>query len=334
MRDRLLQYALAVSVGLHLIALGVVGRTSAARPIDLEDLKLVRVETVQSPEDVRITETRQPKPAPRPVPTPGEPKEVYIPPPEKIPVAPPARPRPDTRTRPNTSGQTGQASQTGLTHASNIPPGDPGGPLDMGSGSPNGQDLGASGSTPPGWVPGPPEGTGSGSGSGPGTGRPDPVSDATPGPGHEPAPAPPPPPPDVDVKVCTVSGMLPGPDCESTGTRSFRPGSQPGSRCTVCRPKHVSTLADRAEPELISGPKRPKYPPSALDRGIEGSVTLEYTINTEGSVTGVKVTKSSGNSDLDRAAVSAVESRKYKPAVQGGIPRSFRKRETVHFTLS
>jgi len=45
------------------------------------------------------------------------------------------------------------------------------------------------------------------------------------------------------------------------------------------------------------------------------------------------VTSSSGNSDLDRAAVDTVESRKYKPAVQAGIPRNYRKRETFHFAL-
>jgi TonB family protein len=137
----------------------------------------------------------------------------------------------------------------------------------------------------------------------------------------------------VDVKVCAESGMLPGPNCERIVTKSFRPGRQPDAVCNVCKPKHVSTLADRSVPELLSGRRAPKYPASARDNGIEGSVTVEYTINTEGSVVGVRVTSSSGNSDLDRAAVDAIQSRKYKPAVQAGIPRDYRKRETFHFAL-
>jgi protein TonB len=115
--------------------------------------------------------------------------------------------------------------------------------------------------------------------------------------------------------------------------RSFRPGKEPDAVCAACKPKHVSTLADRSTPELIGGRKRPKYPESARDRGIEGSVTVEYTINTEGNVVGVKVASSSGSPELDRAAVETVESRKYKPAIQAGIPRNYRKRETFHFAL-
>jgi TonB family protein len=127
--------------------------------------------------------------------------------------------------------------------------------------------------------------------------------------------------------------MLPGPNCESTGMRSFRPGNQPTSTCTVCKPKHVSTLADRSVPEMISGRRAPKYPESAREKGIEGTVSVEYTISTDGDVTGVSVSSSSGNSQLDDAAMDAVRGRRYHPAVQGGIPRNYRKRETFHFAL-
>ena len=127
--------------------------------------------------------------------------------------------------------------------------------------------------------------------------------------------------------------MLPGPNCESTGMRSFRPGSQPSSTCTVCKPKHVSTLADRSVPEMISGRRTPKYPESARDKGIEGTVSVEYTINTGGDVVGVSISSSSGSSQLDGAAMDTVRGRKYHPAVQGGIPRNYRKRETFHFAL-
>jgi TonB family protein len=66
---------------------------------------------------------------------------------------------------------------------------------------------------------------------------------------------------------------------------------------------------------------------------VQGAVTLEYTVDTEGGVVAVKVATSSGHGDLDEAAVDAVKSRKYKPAVQAGIPRNYRKRETFRFSL-
>jgi protein TonB len=92
-------------------------------------------------------------------------------------------------------------------------------------------------------------------------------------------------------------------------------------------------LADRSVPELVSGPRSPRYPEQARDDGIQGVVTVEFTIDREGTVVAVKLASSSGHSDLDEAAVSTVKARKYKPAVQAGIPRNYRKRETFHFTL-
>jgi len=318
MRDRVLAYALAVSIGVHLMILCMVGKTSAARPIEVDSLNLVRVNVVKTPDE--------PKPVPnvsKPTPPPPqlEREHASVPPPEKIAVAPPKKhPTP----KPANSIKSPVYGPVKL-------PGNPGGPLDLGSGSKNGQDLGGSGQTPVGWVPGPSNGTGIGSGKGPGVGDPEPTPGAVEGPGKEPAP--PPPPPDVDARVCTESGMLPGPNCEHTTTRPFRPGHQPSAVCNVCKPKHVNTLADRSIPELLSGRKAPKYPASARDNGVEGSVTVEYTINKDGDVVGVNVTSSSGSSDLDRAAVSTVESRKYKPAIQAGIPRNYRKRETFTFAL-
>lgn len=341
MGDKLLRRTIAVSIGLHLVVLAFVGASYAARSIDPDNLKLVQVKVVTLPDEPKSV-LEQVKPAAKPAPL--ESAEVRVPPPEKMQTAPPPRPRPTKisppknvtpQTKPGLLSTIRDAIKGTPDTASNKPPGDPGGELNTGSGSKNGQDLGGTGQTPTGWVPGSPGGKGTGSGSGEGTGKPEPVPNATQGPGKEPAPPPPPPPPppDVEVRVCTASGMLPGPNCEHTAVKSYRPGRQPVSKCNVCKPRHVSTLADRSVPELISGSKRPKYPEAAKRRDIEGSVTVEYTINTEGRVTAVKVSSSSGNSDLDRAATDCVNSRKYKPAVQGGIPRNYRKRETFHFAL-
>jgi TonB family protein len=47
----------------------------------------------------------------------------------------------------------------------------------------------------------------------------------------------------------------------------------------------------------------------------------------------VRVTRSSGDDRLDRAAVSAARKWHYKPAVQDGQPRSVKWRRTLRFDL-
>lgn len=330
MRDKVLAYALVISVCLHLVILGIVGKTSASRSVGPETENLVHVDLIKLPDEPKPVNTTTVEPD-KPITAKPAPTNI-----KKIPVQP-EKPRPTHDTQPPKPVHIrprvkSPVYATKPTHvSSNKLPGNPGGPLNLGSTSRNGTDFGPSGKTPTGWVPGTDDGKGSGSGRGEGVGRPEPVPNAVEGPGREPAP--PPPPPDVDVKVCAESKMLPGEHCDSVITRSYRPGSQPDTRCNICKPKHVSTLADRSVPEMISGRRSPKYPQSARNLGVEGSVTVEYTIDINGNVARAKVVSSSGSSDLDNAAVQTVESRKYKPAVQAGIPRNYRKRETFHFSL-
>ena len=88
MRDKVLAYALAVSVGVHLMILCFVGRTSAARPIDVEALNLVRVDVVKTPDEPKpVPEVSKPQP-PKPQ---FEKEHASVPPPERIPVAPPKK---------------------------------------------------------------------------------------------------------------------------------------------------------------------------------------------------------------------------------------------------
>lgn len=64
----------------------------------------------------------------------------------------------------------------------------------------------------------------------------------------------------------------------------------------------------------------PQYPRSALRRGIEGWVILEFDITKEGTVTNAKVVKADPEGIFDRAAKNAVEKFKYKPRIVNGKP--------------
>ena len=177
-------------------------------------------------------------------------------------------------------------------------PGGGGGPVNLGPGVPGGEATGGGGGTTPGTVPG--QGSGSGSGVGPGTG-----SGSGGGHGDTPAPPPPPPPPAPEPKP---PPRAPEPD-------------RPPVR-----------LADRATPEVVRK-VAPRYPQECQDEGVEGTVSLLVEVLASGNVGKVSVTRSAGDSRLDAAAVAAVKRWEYRPAVQGGIPRTVMTRATVSFNL-
>jgi len=60
---------------------------------------------------------------------------------------------------------------------------------------------------------------------------------------------------------------------------------------------------------------QPNYPANARRAGIEGVTTIAFKIDTDGKVVAPRVTRSSGNADLDRAALQGVSRWRYTPAV-------------------
>jgi TonB family protein len=92
-----------------------------------------------------------------------------------------------------------------------------------------------------------------------------------------------------------------------------------------------------AESSKHSGPKLvkkvgPTYPEEARKEGIEGTVILEATIDTQGNVAKVRVLKG-GVESLNKAAIEAIRQWKYEPVVIEGkaVPSTFTV--TIKFTL-
>lgn len=77
------------------------------------------------------------------------------------------------------------------------------------------------------------------------------------------------------------------------------------------------------------------YPPSAIRAGAQGTTSISWEINAEGRVENCVVTASSGNSDLDRAACSALTRRaRYTPAVDSnGSPTRSKSSRRVRWVL-
>ena len=78
----------------------------------------------------------------------------------------------------------------------------------------------------------------------------------------------------------------------------------------------------------------PQYPPEEQRRGITGTVTVGLTYDANGNVTDVQVIKSSGNRNLDRAAVKAAKRWKVNPAVRNGVKVAGLAKTDVVFTLN
>jgi TonB family protein len=66
---------------------------------------------------------------------------------------------------------------------------------------------------------------------------------------------------------------------------------------------------------------RPEYPKDARRRGSQGTTTVRFLIDTDGSVAQSFILKSSGDLSLDEAARSALSKCRFKPAVKDGQPQ-------------
>ncbi len=107
----------------------------------------------------------------------------------------------------------------------------------------------------------------------------------------------------------------------------------PEARLEVNPPSHdlPVVFSDKLTPPvLISGPS-PEYTPQALERRVEGTMVIRCVISVDGTVHGCRVVKSLPF--MDRAAVTALERRKYKPALRAGQPVDVYYTFTLTFEL-
>jgi len=77
----------------------------------------------------------------------------------------------------------------------------------------------------------------------------------------------------------------------------------------------------------------PQYPLKARREGIQGYVTMEFTIRSDGSVTDIEVVGSNPEGMFEQAAMRALSRWKFEPREQGGQKVSRRARQTIRFTL-
>ena len=75
------------------------------------------------------------------------------------------------------------------------------------------------------------------------------------------------------------------------------------------------------------------YPEIARKAGVEGTVFIEIVVDEKGNVVDTQVLKSLGNNGCDEAAIDAIKSVKWKPALQRDNPVKVRISIPVRFRL-
>lgn len=167
-----------------------------------------------------------------------------------------------------------------------------------------------------------------------------------------PPPKQPPPPPRPEVKLQAppkvVQAYVPPPDIkiatppppapvqqvqQATPPPRMTPPPQP-TPITPPAPPPAPAIPDSGPAGIASTHTTPPYPVLARRLGKEGTVTLSLSVSASGDVTGATVVSSSGNGDLDRAAIEWVKAHwRYKPAIRNGQPAAGTVQAAVRFTL-
>lgn len=90
------------------------------------------------------------------------------------------------------------------------------------------------------------------------------------------------------------------------------------------------------EPPVITNPETPvAYPPALYEDGVEGSVILHLFVNAEGEIVpdSSRIEESSGNGQLDSAALAGVSVMRFAPARRNGSAVATSFLQPVHFRL-
>ena len=103
------------------------------------------------------------------------------------------------------------------------------------------------------------------------------------------------------------------------------------SACRATAPKEC-TRKDIVPPKELRQPSV-QYPPASQDNGDEGTVTLLLAVQTDGSISDIRIARSSGYQRLDAAAVRSLRQAKFQPATCHGKPIAVRIHQSFIFKI-
>ena len=104
------------------------------------------------------------------------------------------------------------------------------------------------------------------------------------------------------------------------------------SACQTTAPKEC-TRKDIVLPKELRQPSV-QYPPISYDNAEEGTVTLLLAVQTDGSISDIRIARSSGYQRLDTAAQKALRNIKLQPATCHGKPIAVQIHQSFTFELT
>ncbi len=165
--------------------------------------------------------------------------------------------------------------------------------------------------------------------------------DAPKAPKVEPAPEPPvawqrfdvpSPEPESGARVDIQPAVDLRPSRPKDATHPFPPATQGPRTTSVASAGGPSGAAGDAGATDLTNPA-PAYPAIARRRGYEGVVVIEFTVTAEGWATQPRVDASSGHACLDEAALDALRSWRFNPAMRDARPIASTQRVRFVFKL-
>ncbi len=111
------------------------------------------------------------------------------------------------------------------------------------------------------------------------------------------------------------------------------PAAAPEGRASVPAPAAGTGALELDVNAVPTYRSPPLYPPRAQRAGIEGSVTVEFTITADGGVREPRIVSSDPPEVFDEAVLNAILKWKFNPKVVDGRPVERRARQVVKFTL-
>ena len=93
-----------------------------------------------------------------------------------------------------------------------------------------------------------------------------------------------------------------------------------------CTPKDIRPPKELHRPSV-------QYPPASQNNGEEGTVTLLLAVQTDGSISDIRIARSSGYQRLDAAAQKALRNIKLQPATCHGKPIAMRIHQSITFKI-
>ncbi|WP_426197455.1 energy transducer TonB [Massilia sp. DWR3-1-1] len=152
----------------------------------------------------------------------------------------------------------------------------------------------------------------------------------------EPPPPPPPPPPTVPTPATLAPPQVIAPPVEVLVQQAPPPNNISVEVSTATAPQPPTTAAVAAEPGPAtaaprpagvrsvaladaSGCATPNYPARAARNNESGTVILALLVGTNGRVGDARIDSTSGSRELDKAAIAALSTCTFKPAMNGGV---------------